>query len=147
MTDKGKTPEKKVESVVKNKVESKTPFLNNDQNDADVKPTSPAPIFGATWYILLAMYMALFAFTGHITFFTNNEYSTSPENMVKFRTTFETPRQFQLFEDLITSESSNFEGVNELASQSFNVVLGALLGFLATTATLLRSEESKDDDS
>ncbi|MCI5224766.1 MAG: hypothetical protein D3924_19390 [Candidatus Electrothrix sp. AR4] len=92
------------------------------------------------------MYAILLGSTAYITFFDNNGFASNEQNMEKLDM-IETPEQLVLFEELLAMETSSMGSVNSLATQSFNVVLGALLGFLSATVTMLTGSEPSDQKS
>lgn len=99
------------------------------------------PRLGFWWYVVLCLYLNLLIYTGWITFGSNNVYATTPDILTKLDQV-STPQMFDVFSAGLKHEAENFEEINQLASQSFNVVLGAVLGYLAVTATILKKQES-----
>ncbi len=102
--------------------------------------------FGIIWYVVLIMYMTLLGSTAYITFFDNNGFASQEKTMQKLAQ-ITTEGQLALFEELHENEVKSMEQINSLATQSFNVVLGAMLGFLSATATILtgKKEETQAD--
>ncbi|MCT7979836.1 hypothetical protein [Laspinema olomoucense] len=91
---------------------------------------------GFLWYTVLSMYAFLLIVTGSVTFLYNNGWASREENLKKIEAV-RTPEQLAILTELLDLEVKNMNAVNNLASQSFNVVLGALLGFLSATVTAL----------
>jgi hypothetical protein len=97
---------------------------------------------GVVWYIVLFMYMVLVGSTSYITFFYNNGYAAQDEHIKKMEMC-ETPDQLKFFTELLEIEIKSMNNINALASQSFNVVLGALLGFLSASATMMSGKKKE----
>ncbi|MCT7979837.1 hypothetical protein [Laspinema olomoucense] len=70
---------------------------------------------------------------GFITFFHGNEYATNPDNMAKITKTYENKEKFKAVQKLLKEDIQGLQNVQNIAAQSFNVTLGALLSFLVTT--------------
>ena len=87
------------------------------------------------WFVVLMVYILLFVGTGYLTFFYNNEYATNQENMAKITKDYGDQKKYQLVEEWIRRDTHGYNQVNHVASQAFNVVLGAILAFLAATAS------------
>ena len=115
--------------------------------------------FKLKWWMILLFYLSILLFTGITTFSVNNEYATdrpkglfdnpaadSRNNMRKILS-IQDIESFNLFKELLEIELFNVEEVNDLSSQSFTIVLGALLGFLAATANALSKEKKKPGES
>ena len=85
------------------------------------------------WIMVLLVYMALFSATGYVAFFKyedNPAVNISPEWINRF----EDPETRKRMLDTLKDDSAMYAKKRELATQSFNVVLGALLGFLSASA-------------
>ncbi len=95
------------------------------------------------WTSLLLVYSFLFCVTGCITFFGEDfdPFDQFNQEMIRrVENADETVRPTLI--DMM-KQSANAKGdQQELASQSFNVVLGALLGFLSATATTINRSRS-----
>lgn len=112
----------------------------------------PSPAFNLKWWIILGFYLIVLAFTGITTFSVNNEYatdrprglfddpSTDSRNNMRKVLSVQDIESFHLFQELLEIELFNVEEVNDLSAQSFTIVLGALLGFLAATANTLSKD-------
>jgi len=108
------------------------------------------------WMVLSIAYFLLFSYTGYLAFLTNNQYATNDKNFeiisesigeqnaegdIPLQKRFDgsgkevslTEGKAALVEDLLVRQAKNYESVNSLAAQSFNVVLGAILGFLSAS--------------
>jgi len=114
--------------------------MSNENNEANDDVIKEGPRLGFWWYVVLCLYLNLLIYTGWITFGSNNVYATTPDILSKLDQV-STPVMFDVFADGLRHEAENFEEINQLASQSFNVVLGAVLGYLAVTATILKKQE------
>ncbi|HYP54474.1 MAG TPA: hypothetical protein VEQ42_13075 [Pyrinomonadaceae bacterium] len=86
------------------------------------------------WWGILAVYMLLFVVTGYIAFFARDENPALDERTDErvARITDEATRSFVI--QTLQSEAADHQKKTDLASQSFNVVLGSLLGFLSASA-------------
>jgi hypothetical protein len=82
--------------------------------------------------------MALFFVGGYITFINNNRFATSPENIAKIIVEYDHPEKIKLVEELLEEDANTYEEENNIGSQAFNVVLGAIVSFLSTTLTRKR---------
>jgi hypothetical protein len=85
------------------------------------------------WTLILLVYVALFCATGYVAFFKyedNPAVNISPEWIMRF----DDPETRKRMLDTLKEDSATFAKKRELATQSFNVVLGALLGFLSASA-------------
>lgn len=85
------------------------------------------------WIMILAVYLALFCATGYVAFFKyedNPAVNISPEWINRFQD----PETRKRMLDTLKDDSATYAKKRELATQSFNVVLGALLGFLSASA-------------
>ena len=102
--------------------------LKNQPMEQSVKP-----IVTAGWFSILVVYLVLFLGTGYIAFFPKdfNPAHVKAEEINKFNS--DEMKAFVI--ETLKQETSIFQKKRELASQSFNVVLGAILGFLSASAT------------
>jgi len=109
------------------------------------------------WIIILLMYITILVGIGQIAF--TKQYFNEAESMVgEF---LDIKEQYQidgadqestdsLINALIESSADSSSDLQELASQSFNIILGALLAFLSASATVVfqsqadRSDEDSD---
>jgi hypothetical protein len=85
------------------------------------------------WALILLAYVVLFCATGYVAFFKyedNPAVNISPEWIKRF----DDPETRKRMLDTLKEDSVMFAKKRELATQSFNVVLGALLGFLSASA-------------
>jgi len=110
------------------------------------------------WWFLLFAHLFLVLVMGIVTFNLNNDYATNhaedlsdafaalnpfsgdpgQSNIEKIRQ-IDSFAELDIYEKLLNLEMDNVENLNSLAAHSFHVSLGAILGFLASTATgLLR---------
>ena len=120
------------------------------QPDKKANKKTPGPKqqseLSTAWFVVLLVYIVLFVGTGYLTFFYNNEYATNQENMAKITAEYGDPEKYKLVEKWIKRDSLGYRQVNHVASQAFNVVLGAILAFLAATASTKLNVGSKKND-
>lgn len=124
-------------------VEKKVPqevLINEQQNQ-------PKRI-GIVLYVVLIMYLILLGSTAYVTFFDNNGFASRQDTAQKLAQ-ITNEDQLAFFNEIHENEVQNMEQINALATQSFNVVLGALLGFLSATVTILtgKEEQTEPDES
>ena len=93
----------------------------------------PLRFRGIAWVGILVAYALLFSVTGYIAF-VQEPYNpaASPSDKVLSLLKEEPTRAH--FLEALKEESAAFKARKDLAGQSFNVVLGALLGFLSASA-------------
>lgn len=95
-----------------------------------------APVRGRNtlWWGILAVYLMLFAVTGYIAFFARDDNPALEERTDErvARISDEATKSFVI--QTLQSEAADHQKKTDLASQSFNVVLGSLLGFLSASA-------------
>lgn len=86
------------------------------------------------WWGILAVYLVLFIVTGYIAFFAadNNPALNEETDERVARITDEATKSFVI--QTLQNEAADHQKKTDLASQSFNVVLGSLLGFLSASA-------------
>jgi hypothetical protein len=103
-------------------------MTRKEENDQSIKP-----IVTAGWFSILIVYLLLFLGTGYIAFFPKDfsPARVDPDTINKFNS--EEIRTYVI--ETLKQETGIFAKKRELASQSFNVVLGAILGFLSASAT------------
>ena len=85
------------------------------------------------WAAILSVYLLLFVATGYVAFFVK-EYNPAIDLKPEVYMDIKDPETKTLFISTLKQEAETFQKKRELASQSFNVVLGALLGFLSASA-------------
>lgn len=102
------------------------------------------PRYLLIWLIILLIYLAVLYGIGQIAF--TKQYFNDAENMVgeflvlkeKFNVnTAENEDTDDLINSLMQSSANSSNDLQELASQSFNIILGALLAFLSASATVV----------
>ncbi|OJJ19820.1 hypothetical protein BI308_21015 [Roseofilum reptotaenium AO1-A] len=86
-----------------------------------------------TWYMVLTTYLLLFTLIGYTTFFYNNDFTTSPENFEKIVKDYGNNEKQKLVKRLLKSDAESSQFSNSLSSQSFNLILGAIVSFLSST--------------
>jgi hypothetical protein len=122
------------------KIESK--IKKNEPPHASKNNSTDNIIGQPIWYVILSIYAVLLTGLGSVTFFYNNGFAGQEEN-VKNLNQMKTQEQLELYKKLLNMEVSNMNQINNIANQSFNVVLGSLLGFLS--ASLTADNTQKDD--
>jgi len=98
------------------------------------------------WWGILSVYLSLFMATGYIAFIMkdrNPALDPSSDQTVA-RLTDDTTREFML--KTLEQEAEDHKKKAELGAQSFNVVLGALLGFLSASAVARTSTGRKNEN-
>ena len=93
------------------------------------------------WIVILVVYLALFASTGYLAFL-GGEYNPALGNPSNYTEGFGSFGQkgddyLAFVIETLKKEGQIYEQKRELASQSFNVVLGAILGFLSASAAIV----------
>ncbi|MCI5128143.1 MAG: hypothetical protein D3907_06495 [Candidatus Electrothrix sp. AUS3] len=130
--DQNKRREIMTEEQVKKNEPKKNPDKKINGNAPSQKQKSE---LSTAWFVVLFIYIFLFVGTGYLTFFYNNEYATNQENMLKITKDYGDQKKYELVQKWIERDNVNYNDVNKIASQAFNVVLGAILAFLAATAS------------
>ncbi|MCI5223952.1 MAG: hypothetical protein D3924_15090 [Candidatus Electrothrix sp. AR4] len=64
------------------------------------------------WYVVLLVYIVLFLGTGHLTFFHNNEYATTPANMKKITRGYGDQGKNEMVEKLIKLDTKGYNEVS-----------------------------------
>jgi hypothetical protein len=97
------------------------------------------------WWGILGVYMILFLATGYIAFLMKDRNpALDPSNdQTVARLTDDNTRTFML--NTLAQEAEDHKKKTELGAQSFNVVLGALLGFLSASAVSRATTSRKDE--
>jgi len=85
------------------------------------------------WVVILIVYLLLFVATGYEAFFVR-EYNPAIDLKPEVYMNIKDEQTKALFINTLKEEAETYQKKRELASQSFNVVLGALLGFLSASA-------------
>ncbi len=98
--------------------------------------------FGKTWKLVLAIHMFLFVLTSFLTFF-NHMFHTQQESIDSYIEILQNIQKLDVKSADLTEKAvrefmkSSFDRTQdkqELASQAFHIILGAILSFLSTTA-------------
>ena len=114
-----------------------------DQTVINIAPMKNVQ-YDKLWWGILVVYMVLFISTGFIAFFerdVNPALDITSDNLAA-NLTDESTKNFVM--ETLRTEAAEHKKRADLASQSFNVVLGALLGFLSASAARRFSEGSGD---
>ena len=112
----------------------------NDRESGDAEFSS------SLWIVTLGVYVLLLFITGYLAFYIEmpraaggaGQYNPAhvPKEFLEWTQQQKEQTQTYVF-DTLKEDSQAFQKKRELASQSFNVVLGAILGFLSASATFL----------
>ncbi|MFO7032350.1 hypothetical protein B9T07_21025 [Limnospira fusiformis CCALA 023] len=86
-----------------------------------------------TWYAILTTYMILFFVTGYINFFSNNYFATNPEIIDKITRDSDSSEKMNWVAELLLEDAQTYQDENNIASQSFNIVLGSIVSFFSAT--------------
>lgn len=106
--------------------------------------------FIAVWLVILGVHLIVLVGIGQVAF--TKQYFNDADNMVGdfLKIKNEIKKTETLDEDtallintLIEKASNNAGDLQELASQSFNIILGALLAFLSASSTIIFQELQK----
>jgi hypothetical protein len=96
------------------------------------------------WWGILAVYMLLFASTGYLAFFGRdvNPALNTNADLLAAKLNDQSTKDFVI--DTLKDEAAEHKKKDGLALQSFNIVLGSLLGFLSASA-VSRVSSRKDE--
>ncbi|HBR00290.1 hypothetical protein [Roseofilum sp. Belize Diploria] len=86
-----------------------------------------------TWYMVIATYLLLFTLLGYTTFFHNNDFTTNHERFEKMVRNYGDEEKQKLVNKLLKDDADSSENSNSISSQSFNLILGAIVSFLSST--------------
>ncbi len=100
--------------------------------DAQTGPGKPSTVL---WLGLLGVYLALFASTGYLAFL--NKHQLPGYEKYEQIASIEDQETKAFVIEALKQEDAEHGKRQDLATQSFNVVLGALLGFMSASATSL----------
>ncbi|HEY7913909.1 MAG TPA: hypothetical protein VIG62_18500 [Blastocatellia bacterium] len=102
--------------------------------DRMIVPSAASVRPSVLWWAVLVAYLVLFLATGYLSFFTREQNPALDENLNELaaRVTDQEARAFLI--DTLKDEAIEHRRREALALQSFNIVLGALLGFLSASA-------------
>lgn len=98
------------------------------------------------WWAVMIIYLSIFSYVGYIAFWPMD--FNDPENTVKKYLTILKEYQAEngktegdtlnlAMEELMKKAEESANDMQQLASQSFNIVLGAFLAFLSATVTMI----------
>ncbi len=98
------------------------------------------------WIIILSAYALLLCSMGYIAFYQmsyNPVTAIGPEEL----DLLSNENSKELIEQALREEGKAFQMKRDLAIQSFNIILGAVLGFLSATAGVIKNgtEHSKEN--
>ncbi|WP_163833849.1 hypothetical protein [Spartinivicinus ruber] len=83
-----------------------------------------------TWVWILMAYLCLFIVTGYIAFIHQTPILHADEQQRIF-TSIQDPESKALISSLFKDEVANFKEKQNIATQSFHIILGGLMGFLS----------------
>lgn len=135
----------------------------NDIPDTKTEKQAKPWNLNILWMMLIAMYVFLFTSIGYIAFW-EQDFNNPDKFLAKYESLRE--KHFQVLKlynkdsdlsdediefnafinDYMNSANNAAGDLQELATQSFNIVLGALLAFLASTSTMVFQGNSKPPD-
>jgi len=115
--------------------ENKLDPVSKGSEDGGTAESSRATLM-ARWRVLLIAYGFLLVGTGYIAFF-QPQYNPAVEIDEEISALIADENTRELTLESLREEGIAFKARRELAVQSFNVVLGAVLGFLSATAAQL----------
>ena len=125
--------------------ENPQPNAKADDSSAEPKVAEmKVSLRGRLWWAILLVYLALFAATGYVAFFGRNVNPALDHSSDSFALsiTDEASRAFII--DVLKDEAAEHKKKEALGQQSFNIVLGSLLGFLSASAVSHISASSKE---
>lgn len=95
------------------------------------------------WFLILNIYLLALIGVGQVAF--TKQYFNDPESMIgefleikkQYKGAISQPETELLIDNLMENAANSASDLQELASQSFNIILGALLAFLSTSAAVV----------
>lgn len=87
----------------------------------------------ASWVVLI-VYLVLFSSTGYVAFLARDHSPALDQGADRLVAGLSDERTRAVVMNALRQENSEYDRRTALANQAFNVVLGALLGFLSATA-------------
>ncbi|MCE9688126.1 MULTISPECIES: hypothetical protein [Shewanella] len=100
---------------------------------AAIENLNPKSLSKTVWAGILLVYLVLFVATGYVAFFEIDHNPTIDLNPSLYAD-IQDPETKSLIIETLKQDTASHQKKRELASHSFNVVLGALLGFLSASA-------------
>lgn len=102
-----------------------------------VEPIAVAPALSRYWFWLIAVYFLLFLATGWVAFFhpQYNPAHADPAFLKDIGSATPQVRDFVL--ETLKRDADTFSKMHELARTAFNLMLGALVGFLSASGAQL----------
>ncbi|HZH33170.1 MAG TPA: hypothetical protein VEY11_20585 [Pyrinomonadaceae bacterium] len=86
------------------------------------------------WWAILAVYLALFIGTGYIAFFGRDVNPALNRSVDSYALSITDEASKAFIMDVLKDEAAEHKKKEALGQQSFNIVLGSLLGFLSASA-------------
>jgi hypothetical protein len=86
------------------------------------------------WWAILAVYLALFICTGYIAFFGRDVNPALNRSVDSYALSITDEASKAFIMDVLKDEAAEHKKKEALGQQSFNIVLGSLLGFLSASA-------------
>ena len=119
--------------------------LNKPNKQSELNSASFSSI--KVWLIVMLIYILVFSYTGYIAFWPM-EFNDPDSTVKKYLSMIEeyqnnVPEGFQhpdiqpTIRELMIKAEETSTGMQQLASQSFNIVLGSFLAFLSATVTMI----------
>lgn len=99
-----------------------------------VSSKQPAPSRLKLWTGILAVYFILLASTGYVAFLGRDHSPALDQGPGRMAASLSDERTRSVVMNALEQESAEYERRTALAHQAFNVILGALLGFLSASA-------------
>ncbi len=125
------------------------PENESDIEEAGINEPNEKSNFGVVkiWIYVMLVYIVIFGYIGYIAFWPM-AFNDPEENVEKYFAIIEKysdnlpdNQDEDVFKttinDLVRKAEENANDIQQLASQSFNIVLGALLAFLSATVTTI----------
>jgi hypothetical protein len=122
-----------------------TTAVEADEAPSEIDVTIPKKVIHSNlWWAILIVYLLLFLSTGFLAFLRRDANPILQQNVggLTQQLNDETTKSFIL--NTLDDEADEHKKKDSLVLQSFNIVLGSLLGFLSASATM--SVPGRDND-
>lgn len=86
------------------------------------------------WWVIIVVYLALFIATGYVAFLAPDYNPVLDQRIDSFVAKVSDQKTRESVIKMLQKENEDHDKKVALANQAFNVVLGAILGFLASSA-------------
>jgi hypothetical protein len=123
-----------------------TAAAGTDQAPGGLKVTAPKRriVHSNLWWAILTVYLLLFLSTGFLAFIERDTNPVLKQNVSDLTQKLNDENTKSFILNTLDDEADEHKKKDSLVLQSFNVVLGSLLGFLSASATM--SIPGKDDE-